>query len=641
MKKSNCPTCGAQVIFRSAASIMAVCEYCRSTLVRRDADVENIGKMAELLEDASLIQLGAQGRYRGMHFAVVGRIQMQYAQGVWNEWHLFFDNGRSGWLSDGNGNYTVTFLAKTEAALPAFSQMSAGMSVKLNGEPFTVTDIETGTCIAGAGELMFKVGAGFAAPSVDLRSARNFASIDYSEDIPLLFMGAAVDFADLHLSNLRDAAQAGMGKTKLNALQCPSCAASIQIHTAGILRLTCPSCHALLDAENETLKLLKKFNANNKIIPFIPLGTEGTLGGTKFRVIGFLERAASADGLLYRWDEYLLHNPEQGFHWLSEYDGHWTYARPVNTAPTSSYVNGVRALLCNGRQYIHFEHSNAKVNYVAGEFYWRVSAGEKTRIDDYIDPPFILSEEKSGNEITWTEGEYLDAEVVRSAFGITRPMPAQRGVAPNQVWPRQDDYQTVWRSFWYASALLFFIQVGSLLWADNRSIFNETFEFPAGKSGVISSAEFDIPGHSGNLHLIQHTNIDNDWVALDVGLVARDSGRVYAVSREVAAYRGCDDGCWSEGSSSDDAMIANVPPGRYLMTVEAETSPTRQLPVTTRLEIQRNVSNWHNYFTIQFLLWLFPAIFWWRRATFEAERWSGSEHPRQSPGQKVKSALTQ
>jgi uncharacterized protein (DUF983 family) len=33
MRKANCPSCGAPVIFRGAASIVAVCEMCRSTLV--------------------------------------------------------------------------------------------------------------------------------------------------------------------------------------------------------------------------------------------------------------------------------------------------------------------------------------------------------------------------------------------------------------------------------------------------------------------------------------------------------------------------------------------------------------------------------------------------------------------------------
>jgi hypothetical protein len=40
---------------------------------------------------------------------------------------------------------------------------------------------------------------------VDLRTtASDFATIDYSENPPLLFLGRAVGFDDLHLKNLRE-----------------------------------------------------------------------------------------------------------------------------------------------------------------------------------------------------------------------------------------------------------------------------------------------------------------------------------------------------------------------------------------------------------------------------------------------------
>ena len=625
MKTANCPTCGAQVTFRTVASIMAVCEYCRSTLIRSGDDVENIGKMAELLEEASLAQLGTEGKYKGMHFAVIGRVQVQYAQGVWNEWHLLFDNQRSGWLSDANGDYTVTFLSKVPEPLPALADLTAGMEVTLNGEPFTVTDIEHGKCIAGAGELMFKVGAGFEAPSADLRSARNFASIDYSEETPLLFLGASVDFADLQFANLRETSQAGVGKIKLNAIQCPSCAATIEIHAPGILRVTCGSCHALLDKDNENVKLLKKFSEKKQIDPFIPLGTEGKFKGVSYRVIGFLRRTGKSDGVLFSWDEYLLHNPAEGFRWLTEYDGHWNFAWPTNSAPEkSTTLKGQRALLYRGQIYRHYEECQAKVSYVSGEFYWRVSTDETVKLNDFVDPPYILSEEKSGNEITWTVGEYTEPEAVKEAFAITRPMPERSGVSPNQPWPHEAGYRLVWRSFWLVTLIAFTIQIISVVMADNRTVYTAALNFPAGNSEAVTTPVFEVTGRAGNLHIINSTNLDNNWVFLDMELVARDTGQVYAVRREVSYYSGYDDGSWTEGSTSDDAEIANVPPGNYLLSIDAETAPAPARGVSTQLQVRRNVSNWHNFLVIEILLLLFPVTYWLRRSSFETKRWADS-----------------
>ena len=82
---ANCPACGAPVVFKSSASFHGVCEFCRSTLVRHGGNLENLGRMADLIEDASPIRLGTEGVHGGMHFAVIGRIQLRYVAGVWNE----------------------------------------------------------------------------------------------------------------------------------------------------------------------------------------------------------------------------------------------------------------------------------------------------------------------------------------------------------------------------------------------------------------------------------------------------------------------------------------------------------------------------------------------------------------------------
>src|SRR6266702_4317560 len=137
-----CPSCGASVDFKSAASILAVCEYCRSTLVRQDINVENIGKMAELKLDGSPLQLGAQG------------------------------------------TYAVSFRTKVLDDLPPFDQLKVGKKVQLKGQWFEVQNLESAHCIAGDGELPFRVGAGYDAPVADLLGEKNsFATLDYSESV--------------------------------------------------------------------------------------------------------------------------------------------------------------------------------------------------------------------------------------------------------------------------------------------------------------------------------------------------------------------------------------------------------------------------------------------------------------------------
>ena len=75
--RAACPGCGAPVLFRSAQSTHAVCGYCHSTVVRQGEVLQRLGKLAELFDDHSLLQIGVTGKHKGMGFVVVGRLQYQ------------------------------------------------------------------------------------------------------------------------------------------------------------------------------------------------------------------------------------------------------------------------------------------------------------------------------------------------------------------------------------------------------------------------------------------------------------------------------------------------------------------------------------------------------------------------------------
>src|SRR5471032_1865187 len=114
MQIVSCPSCGAEVKFRSHASVMAVCEYCSTSVLKDAGAVQDLGKMSSVLEDYSPIQIGSSGVLGGRAFTVVGRIQLRYSAGLWNEWYLLFDDGVASWLGDSSGLYTVTAECKMD-----------------------------------------------------------------------------------------------------------------------------------------------------------------------------------------------------------------------------------------------------------------------------------------------------------------------------------------------------------------------------------------------------------------------------------------------------------------------------------------------------------------------------------------------
>src|SRR5262249_24192836 len=162
--------------------------------------------------------------------------------------------------------------------------------------------------------------------------------------------------------------------------------------------VVCPSCGAIIDVSDQNLKLLSIFAANTQVTPAIPLGTRGSFADGEFELIGFLQRYVTVEGVDYHWREYLLFNPYKGFRWLSEYNGHWNYTKSTFYRPK---MLGDNALRFKGKTLRHFQSAMAHVDYVIGEFYWRVQQGEACLVSDFIDPPTMFSVENTEGDLSY------------------------------------------------------------------------------------------------------------------------------------------------------------------------------------------------------------------------------------------------
>jgi ribosomal protein S27E len=624
---ANCPACGAPVVFKSSASFHGVCEFCRSTLVRHGGDLENLGRMADLLEDASPIRLGTEGRYRGVHFAVIGRIQLRYAAGIWNEWHLLFDDMRGGWLSDAGGEYAVSFLTPPGAALPPFAALMPNDELKLAGTNFIVTNLEEAMCIAGEGELPFAFGAGYPAQLVDLRSsgegAAAFASIDYSETPPLFFVGESLPFADFHFANLRGE-QAAKPAGVVKALQCPACGGAIGIHDKAVQSVACPSCLSVLDASDERLHILHKAAAAMRIEPLIALGSVGQFGGRDWTVIGFQQRVITAEGSDYPWQEYLLHHPEEGFRWLVESTRHWSWVSPVTRPP--QYHIGLPMTIYNGETFTRYAAGSAVTRYVIGEFTWKVKVGETWDTLDFVAPRKVLSRESSRNESTWSLGEYLPVDEVAAAFKLKTPLPAPVGIGMIQPNPRAESHRRVCSLFWKFAALAILAQALWIFILGGRTLLDQRLVFSPQNDEPVTTQTFLLDGKARNLVLRHDTDLDNNWLGLGLTLVEKNSGRAWIAQTEVAYWHGSDGGeSWSEGDRSKELEFRDLPPGTYYFVIDPEISEEKPVSVAARIKVIRDQAAWSNFFFLLVFLALFPMFSRYRVSSFEAERWKDAD----------------
>ena len=203
--RSSCTQCGAKVEFRWSGAVQAVCSFCHSILVRTDLHLKKVGTVADLaLEDASPIQINTEGVFDKKAFVVVGRIIYEYDEGGWNEWHLLFNDGTSGWLSDAQLEWAVTYMCNSDDMRSAPDKVHPGQSFRLSHTSFEVTTVTRARYKGVEGQLPFEYWDKSDVTFVDLRThGREFATLDYSDPQPLLFIGRFVEFEELRLTNLR------------------------------------------------------------------------------------------------------------------------------------------------------------------------------------------------------------------------------------------------------------------------------------------------------------------------------------------------------------------------------------------------------------------------------------------------------
>ena len=626
----DCPNCGAAVPFPSAIVVFAVCGFCRSNVVRRDADavLEHLGQQAQLPPDLSPIRIGTCGVYTCHRFNVTGRIRVGYDQGSWNEWLIDFGEDRWGWIAEAQGFYAASFEIAAPPDLPEASALTLGAILRIGEVDYSVRDIKSTQILGSEGALPMVAVPGRTAVSIDLGAPnRQFANVEFSADGVRVFIGHSLTFAELEFTDLRPLP--GWTTDRLeketagsDALNCPACGAALELQAAGqTMRALCGHCGSLLDTSHPQLKCIEQaISAQPTLI--IPIGQRGRFDGVDYACIGFVRRK-DAEG--YSWQEYLLFNPFAGFRWLVTYDGHWSWITLLQEEPRIVDSLPVH----DGQGYRLFTSGSATVTEVWGEFYWAVRLGERTLFSDYIAPPNILSSEQYPEltEVTWSQGHYLEPSVVFSAFGLTGPPRERSGTYLNQPNPHAEKGRTLRWLLPVFGILWLLISLISAGTKANESAFREVFTFDlSGTNKTRVSAPFRIAGsHPQSLQFDFIAPVNQSWVELDVDLVNTQTKAVRELSLGAEYWSGVDEGeSWSEGDRQATELIPAVEPGEYQLVMDIDGSPELG-QAEFSIEITRDVMIWSNVLLGLVLLFAYPLFRWIREHAFERERWSLSD----------------
>lgn len=648
MSQGQCPQCGAPVDFRPGAGQVKVCEHCRAVVVRGKVSLETMGQVAQLVDTEPPIKVGLFGTHQNVGFRIVGRVQKSHGTGVWDEWALAFDDGRTGWLAESEGEWKLTFPIEG-AQVGTFDAIDAGTAFSVKDQRFVVEEKGLATTVSAQGQL-----PGFApeGPYIDATGrAGLFCTIDYGGETPEVFIGSLLPLSELGFS--RSDLEPQPRKESLKGATCTQCRGPLDLKAPDqTKRVACPYCGALLDVRHGELAFLQLLE-QPKVKPALPLGAEGTLGGTKWTVLAFLVRSCVVEGNRYPWEEYLLFNREQGFRWVMRSNEHWTFLTPI---PAGEVVLQPRGARYTGRpiprlqpekvapnpktpppNYELFQSVNVTTDVVQGECYWEVEVGEQAWAAEYIAPPCSLNLDRTANEVTFTFGEIIDATLLQTAFGLKAALLPPRGTAPasKNPWKARAKDGFVWAGIWSAALVVLGLVFGVM--SEHGRYLRQTFDVVPGEAPGSPEAQrfsepFEIPKATPLTVGFDTFALDQRWVAGQVDLVHEETGEVISVQLEVSHYSGYDDGeSWSEGSLSDTKTTDEVPAGRYV----ARLTPSwdAALPPTTPLTVTVDAEGGGSGFCcmVLFLVLLFvPPIFSTiRSSAFETARWE--ESVRQMP----------
>ncbi len=451
-----CPCCGAPVAVYSATAVVVVCQYCQSSLVRTEQSLNDSGKKSAIIEDYSPLQLYSSGTFEGKAFTLIGRSQIRYDRGVWNEWYALFSDGSYGWLSESGDQYVFTRL---QGKLPpayklSFQQLKAGKSV-LNYQTvrYMAADVRQATAVhANAqGELPYPVKQDQALKVADFRSEQRFITLDFSDNgqQPIVYAGTVTTLDALHCQNLRSKdtilQQAGKLKGEHKASQCPQCGSRIIWAQQMTKDAICKSCHAHIDLSTDQARVIEVYNFRQKTEKAfsLSLGETGKIDDVRWTVIGLVKKTEIESSDAWRimlgessrmsisresWLEYLLYNSKKGFLWLIETTQHeWAISTTLNQWPKLNLNQ--QPYNENGQLMGKLYDYGGRVDYAAGAFYWQIQPDDITCYSDYGTEQLKVCAEYSKHEMAWSTSKAVSAQQVATWFQkpALRPLSATTG----------------------------------------------------------------------------------------------------------------------------------------------------------------------------------------------------------------------
>jgi hypothetical protein len=615
---STCPTCGRPVQFSNATNNILVCGC--NTVLNRMENGTIIPRPFHLIKDkASFIAPGTIGTWMGQQFTVTGRFRIWLEEVVISYWTIFLAGGQMAYLTEGYGTYTILLPQDTPAEPILSNTLQPMTTTQLYGMTYLLEKKNQCERWEVEGELyMPEAGNKFTVLEFSSFEGDRLHVIEYWPKFSRSYRVLYTDFKSLDLQETR---------AYVNEGQTITCKCSNRIHVSTYpfaQSAGCENCgrmYSLNEDRNFRATLLEPVDGPAMGF-YLSIGVTGILYGISYKVIGRVEKFQTDNNA--QWREYVLFSEQEGYAFLSEYNGHWIYVRESGEGPVAEDLDTVDSFVYERVTFRQYNEYEAQPLRAEGEFPGNLFSTLRVMCREFIAPPdmwILEQQEKEG--MVWLRGKHISRRELTAGFGDAIILPATEGVGAVQPPGRKILPQL---GIYTACAILFLIIVNyfTSFSVTNKTLVDKQLYFPSGvnvQQTVIKDLILD--KNSSVVKMAVSSNVNNSWVDVKATLTEFTKGTQYQLSNNISKYSGSNGGeNWSKGSQSNAAYFSEIPAGLYTLQLDATREATNHADDSYNVTLIYNVPAPSNLGFCIFLLLIWPAVQLFRILINESKRWS-------------------
>ncbi len=357
---------------------------------------------------------------------------------------------------------------------------------------------------------------------------------------------------------------------KPQSINCPGCGAGLTIKDERSELVVCEFCGSHLDVSSEEKTVLGKGASKKWDFP-LKVGDSFRQKGSRFEIIARLVFIEDND-VSEASRDYLLYNPRHGTMWLSEYHGQYSLSQDSHIMPTTDPFDKRRGSVLkthDGREWVTEGKGTYELAYVDGALPWIAKVGDRIRYAEFT--------EKSGsgvqyevqrikNEVEYGTGRKLSLQMVRRATKKPNLGDAALQDTKNIAQSRNLYLQII------TFAVIALIINGFMMLSvrsKGNLVFKDSFSAQQLNEETISQP-FKISQDGNIIKVIAKANVNNAWMAVDIGLIKDEDTIIHVYDNDISYYHGVEGGeSWSEGGTTETTYIKIPKAGSYRLLVHA------------------------------------------------------------------------